>query len=45
MSTGMLTLNLIWPLPTVLNKKVTFLSDCVGPEVEKTCQNASGGEM
>lgn len=30
---------------TVLNKKVTFLSDCVGAETEKHCQAASGGEL
>ena len=32
-------------LESLLGKKVTFLSDCVGPEVEKHCQAASNGEV
>ncbi|CEG84744.1 Putative Phosphoglycerate kinase Pgk1 [Rhizopus microsporus] len=29
----------------LLNKPVQFLSDCVGPEVEKACQSATGGKV
>lgn len=32
-------------LKKLLNKDVTFLSDCVGPEVEEKCKNASNGEV
>lgn len=32
-------------LEKLLNKKVTFLPDCVGEEVEKRCSSASGGEV
>ncbi|KAJ8653979.1 phosphoglycerate kinase 2 [Lichtheimia ornata] len=30
---------------SLLKKPVTFLHDCVGPEVEKQCQSASGGQV
>ncbi|KAG0165948.1 phosphoglycerate kinase [Apophysomyces sp. BC1034] len=29
----------------LLNKPVTFLSDCVGPDVEKVCQEAKDGQV
>lgn len=29
----------------LLGKPVTFLKDCVGPDVEKACQDASGGQV
>lgn len=29
----------------LLNKPVEFLGDCVGPEVEKVCQSATGGKI
>lgn len=29
----------------LLEKPVTFLSDCVGPEVEKACQSAKDGQV
>lgn len=29
----------------LLKKPVEFLNDCVGPEVEKTCQSATGGKV
>lgn len=29
----------------LLNKPVEFLTDCVGPEVEKACQSATGGKV
>lgn len=29
----------------LLSKPVTFLSDCVGPQVEETCQAATGGQV
>jgi 3-phosphoglycerate kinase len=29
----------------VLSTKVTFMSDCVGQEVEQKCQAAQGGEV
>ncbi|KAI8059921.1 3-phosphoglycerate kinase [Gilbertella persicaria] len=29
----------------LLGKPVEFLNDCVGPEVEKTCQSATGGKV
>ncbi|CEI95197.1 Putative Phosphoglycerate kinase [Rhizopus microsporus] len=29
----------------LLNKPVQFLNDCVGPEVEKACQSATGGKV
>lgn len=29
----------------LLGKPVTFLSDCVGPQVEETCQAATGGQV
>lgn len=29
----------------LLNKPVEFLKDCVGPDVEKKCQEASGGQV
>ncbi|ORE05225.1 3-phosphoglycerate kinase [Rhizopus microsporus var. microsporus] len=29
----------------LLKKPVQFLSDCVGPEVEKACQSATGGKV
>ncbi|KAI8099193.1 phosphoglycerate kinase 1 [Halteromyces radiatus] len=32
-------------LEKLLNKPVTFLSDCVGPQVEQTCQAATGGQI
>eukprot|EP00158_Paraphelidium_tribonemae_P006264 Partr_v1_DN27754_c0_g1_i3_m67023 putative phosphoglycerate kinase len=32
-------------LEKLLERPVTFLSDCVGPEVEKRCQSAKGGEV
>ena len=32
-------------LSKLLSKPVTFLTDCVGPEVEKHCQNPSKGEV
>ncbi|OMH79422.1 Phosphoglycerate kinase [Zancudomyces culisetae] len=32
-------------LEKLLNRKVTFLEDCVGEEVEKTCRNLSGGQV
>jgi len=32
-------------LEKLLSKKVTFLDDCVGEKVEKTCQAAKGGEI
>lgn len=32
-------------LEDFLQKKVQFLNDCVGPEVEKTCQGASNGQI
>ncbi len=32
-------------LEKLLGKKVTFTSDCVGPEVEETVNKASGGEV
>ena len=33
------------PLEDLLKKKVTFLNDCVGPEVEKACLGASNGQV
>ncbi|ORX56750.1 3-phosphoglycerate kinase [Hesseltinella vesiculosa] len=32
-------------LEKLLNKPVTFLNDCVGPDVEKVCQAATGGQV
>ncbi|KAL2315584.1 Phosphoglycerate kinase [Schizosaccharomyces pombe] len=32
-------------LSKLLGKPVKFLDDCVGPEVEKTCKEAKGGEV
>lgn len=32
-------------LAKLINAPVTFLEDCVGPEVEKHCQQATGGEI
>ncbi|KAI8071571.1 3-phosphoglycerate kinase [Gongronella butleri] len=32
-------------LEELLKKPVTFLNDCVGPEVEKECQAATGGKV
>eukprot|EP01016_Furgasonia_blochmanni_P034872 TRINITY_DN3808_c0_g1_i4.p1 TRINITY_DN3808_c0_g1~~TRINITY_DN3808_c0_g1_i4.p1 ORF type:complete len:409 (+),score=142.89 TRINITY_DN3808_c0_g1_i4:269-1495(+) len=32
-------------LQDLLGKKVTFLDDCVGPDVENYCQNAKDGEV
>jgi len=32
-------------LSKLLSKSVTFLQDCVGPEVEQKCQSAQGGEI
>jgi len=32
-------------LEKLLNKKVTFLSDCVGPQVEAACAKADNGEV
>ncbi|RKP21556.1 phosphoglycerate kinase-like protein [Rozella allomycis CSF55] len=32
-------------LESLLNRKVTFLDDCVGESVEKVCRDASGGQV
>lgn len=32
-------------LERLLNKKITFLSDCVGPEVEKVAKEATNGQI
>lgn len=32
-------------LKKLLNKEVTFLSDCVGPEVEAACANPAPGSV
>lgn len=32
-------------LKTLLNKEVTFLSDCVGPEVEAACADPAPGSI
>ena len=33
------------PLEDLLQKKVQFMNDCVGPEVEKTCLSADNGKV
>ena len=32
-------------LESLLSRQVTFLPDCVGPEVEQACSNLSGGQV
>lgn len=32
-------------LEDLLQKKVEFLNDCVGPDVERTCKSASNGKI
>ena len=32
-------------LSQLLNKPVTFLKDCIGPEIEQYCQKATNGEI
>lgn len=36
---------LAWELETLLNREVIFVSDCVGPEVEKQCSDAPPGSF
>lgn len=35
----------VQPLEDLLKRKVEFLNDCVGSEVERTCQSASKGKI